>query len=573
MIKVSNTLPEPLSGSNHSRSEGSVATGLLSHEIEAKFLIPKPALIATLSDSLELDGMDVHPQSSVKVVDRYLDTVDWQVLQAGWALRWRDVAGRRSVGLKSADMNGEAVQRRTEVEQSVDVIPRNGRRLPEGKFAETLGDIARNKLRELFRVHNHRKLYTVRTLDGALVEMAVDYVTVTATNPRGKRASGRLDFDELELKLKEGTEESLRQFADTIGHRFGLLPSRLSKFERGLQCAGLCPPPHIHPRTRSLEDVAFFRQLRARRCTRKTTVNTLVYRYLLEQFQALLLHEPRAWEGLDVEGVHQMRVATRRIRAALRAFKRVLPVGQTKTLSDEFKWVAGVLGHVRDLDVCTENLQRDQAEISVEDSNSLTAYRHHIAQQSQDARRQLVFCLSNPRYRQLKDSFAQFLQRGASETVWRSKRSSIGKVKSVGNAARRSIVKQYKKLLGDGRSIRPDSPDEALHALRIDCKRMRYLFEFFQPVYGKSLSPFIRRLTKLQTVLGEFQDACVAIKRLREYADAVPMESNKRGELIALGQLIYQQHCLAKERREDFVEVWKRFDRKGSRRQIHKVLK
>jgi len=573
MITANDSSPEPTNGTNHPPQREQGQDGIPSHEIEAKFLVQEASSIAKLIDSLKSDRLEVHPRSPVEIIDRYLDTVDWQVLQAGWALRWRDAAGQRSVGLKSAGMNGDAVQHRVGVEQSVEVIPHNGRRLPEGPVAETLVAIGRSKLRELFRVHNQRKLYNVRTSDGALIEMAVDHVTVTATNPPGKRASRQLEFDELKLDLKEGMEESLRQVVDTIERRFRLLPSRLSKFHRGLQCAGLCPPPNIRPDTRCLEEAEGVRQLRARRRRKKDAVNTLAYGYLLEQFQALLLHEPRAWEGLDPEGVHQMRVATRRIRAALRAFKRVLPAEQTSILRTELKWVAGVLGDVRDLDVCTENFQHDEAEFSAADGDGLTPYQIHIGEQSQIARQQLVFCLSGPRYRQLKDSFSEFLRHGARETTYRMKRPTNGKFESVGKTARRLIVKQYKKLLSDGRSIQSNSAAESLHTLRINCKRMRYLFEFFQSTYGKSLSPFIRRLTKLQNVLGEFQDACVAMKRLREYSDDIPMELNNRGELIALGELIQQQHRLATERRKDFYEVWKRFDREGGQRQIRAVLK
>ena len=166
------------------------------------------------------------------------------------------------------------------------------------------------------------------------------------------------------------------------------------------------------------------------------------------------------------------------------------------------------------------------------------------------------------------DGFTEFLQRGPSETA-----AQADCTLSIGDAATRFIGKQYERVLRNGRAIRPDSLDETLHALRIDCKRLRYLFEFFHPVYGKSLNPFIRRLKKLQDVLGEFQDSCVATERLRQYADSVPMQAKNRGELLALGQLINSQRLQATDRRDRFHEVWKRFDRKGCRKQVLAVLK
>ena len=104
--------------------------------------------------------------------------------------------------------------------------------------------------------------------------------------------------------------------------------------------------------------------------------------------------------------------------------------------------------------------------------------------------------------------------------------------------------------------------------MRIQCKRLRYLFEFFHPIYGNALKPEIKRLRKLQDVLGEFQDACVATEQLRQYAEGVPMRTRNRGQLIALGQLISGQDRQAATRRADFARVWKRFDRKGGRKAV-----
>ena len=73
-------------------------------------------------------------------------------------------------------------------------------------------------------------------------------------------------------------------------------------------------------------------------------------------------------------------------------------------------------------------------------------------------------------------------------------------------------------------------------------------------------------------VLGEFQDACVATQRLRQYAECVPMQAENRGQLIALGQLIYSQGQQAADRRARFHKVWKHFDRKGQRKQILRLL-
>jgi CHAD domain-containing protein len=95
----------------------------------------------------------------------------------------------------------------------------------------------------------------------------------------------------------------------------------------------------------------------------------------------------------------------------------------------------------------------------------------------------------------------------------------------------------------------------------------------FHPIYGKSLKPFVPRLKRLQDVLGDFQDACVATQRLRRYGDSVLLQTKSRGELIALGQLIAAQLRRAADRRAHFREVWKRFDRKNARKRVLAALK
>jgi CHAD domain-containing protein len=197
----------------------------------------------------------------------------------------------------------------------------------------------------------------------------------------------------------------------------------------------------------------------------------------------------------------------------------------------------------------------------------LIAYQQHLAEDWQQARKNLLAAFSSDRYRQLKVRFSEFLQRGPADEAVR------GGALSIGRAATRLIGKQYRRVLRKGRAITHASPDEALHELRIDCKRLRYLFEFFQPSYGKSLRPFIKHLKRLQDVLGEFQDACVATERLREYAEGVPLQAGNRGELIALGQLIGAQGRQAADRRAGFHDAWELFDRRQRRKQVLAALK
>jgi CHAD domain-containing protein len=534
---------------------------------EARFLIQEPEQTKSLIRSLELRGFQIDQQPTFDVVDRYFDTPDWQVLESGREFRWRETSNGFEMGLKSTGSDENPEQRQLEVEQPVEELPSSVRRIPKGPVAEALHDIETVNLKELIRVETRRRPFNLRTPDGALIELVLDRVSVVAVKKSKKRVAASLEFDELGLRWKEGSKLPLPELIAEIQTQFGLLPSRLTTFQRGLRFAGLVPPPRTRPETHHLEQVSCLRQLREGRLRKRDPITKLLYRYLLEQFEQVLFHEPHAWEGLDPEGVHRMRVAIRRSRAAHRAFKVFLPQEEIRSLGQELKWIAAVLGDVRDLDVYLDQFPRVKSQLPAQDAGNLAIYEQHLIDQRRIARKQLIECLTDRRYAQLKDSFLRLLRNGACQSACKSEPPQ-----SIRRAAKRSIGKQYKKLLRDGRAIHDQSPDGELHALRIDCKRMRYLLEFFQPTYGKALSPCIQQFTRLQDLLGEFQDSCVASTRLREYAGEVSMPSQHRGELIALGQLIGIQEFRRRDRRTAFHNVWKQFDRPGQRKNILAVL-
>jgi triphosphatase len=371
-------------------------------EVEAKFLINQSAQPQQLIEALQSYGAKVTQVPTVDIVDRYFDTPDWKLLQSGWTYRWRDTSGKRKIGLKSTHSANGAVRTREEVEQEVEDFPAHGVGAPAGPVAKRLAKIRQKKLRELFRINNHRQRFHLRTSEGALIEMTLDHARVTSTASDDKAAEDRMQFAELELELIEGPEGALRELAAAIQQRLNLLPARLSKFERSLRPLGLHSPGTMSEEAKRLGESSFLRKLRKRRLKRKNPMVKLAYRCLLKQFEAMLAEEPIAWEGLDIEGVHQMRVATRRLRAALGAFKSVFNSDLRGEFGREFKWLAAVLGNVRDLDVFQRDLSGYIDQLPAEEARCLQENRQHLAEQRTVARKQLIDCLSGDRYQALK---------------------------------------------------------------------------------------------------------------------------------------------------------------------------
>lgn len=586
-------------------------------EIEAKFLVQDPHQTGRLLSVLQELGYSVELHGNATIVDRYFDTPDWAIFRAGWGCRLRDSNGEQTLTLKGLGLREGPIQVREEIEQRLlvshtlrheRVIRSTGRRpvhalsqaIPSGPVRDRLAGLVGNQqTRELFIVRNQRSLYRLtsaakgnRDTTGdrqeltlpladqpagenpasTLIELALDQVHITGEK-YARLAPGALSFSEVELELKHGPQEPLLQLAELLPRKTALLPARLNKFQRGLQTTGLSIPTGPAPAPRqgvngspsSRSDDTFTPLSPTAPWTR------LAYAHLARQTRILTLQQPRAWEGLEPEGVHQMRVALRHIRAALRVFRAVLPQRAIASLNAEFRWAARVLGEVRDLDVYRENLKRYMAAIPANDAAHLAEYERHLAEEWKRSRRRLIATFQSRRYTRLMDRFEKFVQRGPSAAALRP-----SAVVRICDAAAPAVDRNLKRLLRGGRAVEAHSPAELLHALRIRGKRLRYLLEFLRDVYkpfGDPLKRPIEATRQLQDVLGEHQDACVASARLRSYAQTVPKRKTERHLLLALGQLIYSQDQHAAAQHQQFDKVWRRFEKAVSRKRLAALLR
>ena len=225
------------------------------------------------------------------------------------------------------------------------------------------------------------------------------------------------------------------------------------------------------------------------------------------QLAAVLANEPGTRIGDDTEDLHDTRVATRRLRAALSTFGDVLPVRFAR-FRDELAWVADALGAVRDLDVQLEQLDSWIGQSAPEDAVALAPLREVLEDQRADSRRRLLTVLDSDRYARLIAAFASALQHGPL-------RSSAASRQPVLAAAPDLSLQRYRAVRNAGRRVSEGSPPRDYHRLRIRCKRLRYALEFFSEVYPDEAPPLAKRLVAVQDVLGLHQDAVVAVGRLR----------------------------------------------------------
>lgn len=281
---------------------------------------------------------------------------------------------------------------------------------------------------------------------------------------------------------------------------------------------------------------------------------TVAIRTALTRGVERMLHcDPEARQGL-AEGVHGMRTSTRRLRSALRTFGRLVKAEWALPLEQELRWLAQVLGAVRDLDVLRERLLRASGDAP----EALAPLFRTLAVEHERASGRLKEVLQGERYQDLIERLEQSI-------IATPLRSDVGKLR---RSELPSLVgKAWKSLRKRGRALRPDDPDNDFHEVRKRAKRARYAAEDVADALGKHRAKearrFAERATQVQDVLGEHQDASIAAQEIARIAALHPYDIPFT---LAAHRLFKRQMRLADRSRERFFRVWEKLDRKKYRR-------
>jgi triphosphatase len=297
---------------------------------------------------------------------------------------------------------------------------------------------------------------------------------------------GKTRLSRVEVEVADaGSYDAVSGFVGELQSSLKLRPTVLSKFRTGLAAAGLSPTvaPDLGPTeidaSMPAGDVAFA--------------------ILRRHFAAMLAHEPGVRLGEDPEELHDMRVATRRLRAALKLYKEVLP-RRAENYERDLRFFANALGEVRDLDVHLEQLAGEALEEIVA----------ALEERRVEARRRMLEGLDSNRYERFVASFTGTLRRGRSPVP-------TGPILEV---APDEIRRRYKKVRKVVETLTEDSPPEDFHDLRKKGKRLRYALEPLQGIYGKPAEKMVDLLKDVQDDLGDNQDLVAAAQSLKELAAA-----------------------------------------------------
>jgi CHAD domain-containing protein len=273
-------------------------------------------------------------------------------------------------------------------------------------------------------------------------------------------------------------------------------------------------------------------------------------------------------EDLDPEYLHDLRVASRRLRSALRLFAAELGAQRSESLRVELGWFARQLGSVRDLDVFILNL-RDQAQRLGEGGAVAEVLVDALQVRRRPERAALEAALASVRFRSLLRRLDALAASPPPRTIQGVPSGSVAE------AAPALIRKAQKRVLRLGRTVTPESLAADLHRLRILFKRLRYTCEFFREAFAgptsdqDPLASYIEAMVRFQDCLGEHQDAVVAIGRIQELAnDMVLGGTLSPHQLLNLGSLIQMQREIAKDRRDRLAKLWTRFDKRSVRKRL-----
>lgn len=270
-------------------------------------------------------------------------------------------------------------------------------------------------------------------------------------------------------------------------------------------------------------------------------------------------HEEAAARQGDVEAIHQLRVATRRLRALLRLFAPVLPVSLVARGRHGLRRLGRAIGAVRDLDVLDLALLARSRKLDAETRVALEPIREELSQRRSAALAGLMSELDDPRTRRLLAMLEELP----------AKRLSPRGAVRLGDVAGTLVQPHLRAVLRAGRDIDADAPDAALHRLRVRVKRLRYACETLSGLRENGLAPVIERLRALQDVLGEHQDAVTQMRWLRERALAGGLPP---ATVFAMGAVAEALRRRAARLRRRFSRAWRRFDRGRVRRAITEGL-
>ena len=445
-----------------------------------------------------------------QIISTYYDTATYDLAHARITLRHRIDRGKQVWQLKLPLDNDR---------QEIEIA--EGQKTPPAS------------LRQLLIIHlGHRRLMPIVTLrvwrTGLLVgprrapvaELAVDHVTAIKNGAVIRR------FCELEIERRHGDDDSLHALERQMREAGASDHDGRPKFIRALAMPTAIPAAQPDPEAPVVDHLKWA---------------------LTHHVEWLTAHDPGTRLGTEPENLHQMRVASRRLRAVLRTARPLLLPTWVRSLDEELDWLSDLLGPARDLDVQIAYFQKEAPGFNIRDRTLLEQFTSHLRTRRDAAQQLLLSELTSTRYLEL----IRRLQQAAQAP------SVVASPLTVRQLAKRAFKKLHKAI----RRLTPSPSDTALHKIRIKTKRARYAVELALSSMGKPATRLIKSACAVQDLLGLHQDAIHAEQHVRQF---LKYSTSVRAGFVA-GRLVERQRQRCRHVRKDMKPLFKRLLKRGKK--------
>ena len=457
------------------------------------------------------------PHDAERLQTVYFDTPDFRLARWGVSLRHREGQGW-TTKLPSEDGSGNLLIR------GEFTFPGDEATTPPDEAVDLIRAYVRTAtLRPVVRLRTIRRMIQLLDLDDRVLgEVVDDEVSVLA----GRRIAAR--FRELEVEITDDTPDGLLdEVLERLRAAGAGAPDPTPKYVRAVGPLATQPPEvEIGPLTPT------------------STVNQVVGRALAMSVAQLMRHDVVMRLDADPEGVHQARVASRRLRSDLRTFRAALEPEWAEPLREELRWLGTVLGEARDADVLLARLQGRTEMIPPTEAPGVAQVMEALQQRRKEAHTALIASISSERYVALLDRLVDAARRPivlpAEDVPLRAIADDL--LERPWLHLRRAVTEAGK---------RPG--DAELHTVRIRARRVRYAADAVAPVVGKPARRYAEAAAELQTTLGEQHDAVVAGSWLRTWA-AVRRSGDAA---FAAGMLAGIERAAADDARRRWRKTWK----------------
>ena len=508
-------------------------------EIERKYDVGSEVVFPDLSAVGGVRSVGQAQEFRLEAV--YFDTPGLDLARRGLTLRRRSGGTDEGWHLK-LPRSGDS---RTEVHE------------PLGDAGDSVPAALRARVRALVRdrplvpvaeVSTVRREYALQDGEGAVLARVCDDEVQAAPLAAVQEAAESADREavqswrEWELELGGGSEDLL----DLV--------------EEQLLAAGASPAASASKLSRTLGDVVGDALAKpSDKELRKGSAGQLLQTHLAEHIARLHTQDAAVRTG-EAEGVHQLRIAARRLRSALVTCRPLLDREATDLVRDELRWLGEAFAPARDAQVLREHLRDELAQQPADLVVGAAASRidDQLSADFQTGRERALECLDSDRYLHLLDALDEFV---ASPPFTDDADEPAKKV--LPRLLARDVRRLRREVGAIDSAEDSTARDIAFHEARKKAKRLRYAAEMAKPVLGKRARSLTKAAKKIQTALGLHQDSVVARQRLRELA----MQAHLAGEnAFTYGRLHALEQARAERVEADFSDAWRRFRHK----QLHR---